>query len=135
MSDEKSASLEEEISYTEIASALKNMKNNKSPGLDGFTEEFFKFFWVDIGAFILRSINYGYRNGSLSVTQKQGLITCLPEPNKARLSLKNWRPIPFLNVVYKLASPVIANRVKQTLQDIIHENQKGFIAGRFIGEI
>ena len=43
------------------------MKNNKSPGLDGFTVEFFKFFWVDIGAFILRSINYDYRNGSLSV--------------------------------------------------------------------
>ena len=46
------------------------MKNNKSPGLDGFTVEFFKFFWVDIGALILRSINYGYINGSLSVTQK-----------------------------------------------------------------
>ena len=98
------------------------------------TVEFFKFFWVDIGAFILRSINYGYKNGSLSVTQKQGLITCLPKPNKSRLSLKNWRPISLLNVVYKLASSVIANRVKQTLQDIIHENQKGFIAGRFIGE-
>ena len=39
-----------------------------------------------------------------------------------------------MNVVYKLASSVIANRVKQTLQDIIHENQKRFIAGRFIGE-
>ena len=134
LSDEKSATLEGEISYTEIANALKNMKNNKSPGLDGFTVEFFKFFWVDIGAFILRSINYGYRNGSLSVTQKQGLITCLPKPNKSRLSLKNWRPISLLNVVYKLASSVKANRVKQTLQDIIHENQKGFIAGRFIGE-
>ena len=48
--------------------------------------------------------------------------------------MKYWRPISLLNVVYKLASSVIANRVKQTLQDIIHENQKGFIAGRFIGE-
>ena len=93
LSDEKSASLEGEISYSEIANALKYMKNNKSPGLDGFTVEFFKFFWVDIGAFILWSINYGYRNGSLSVKQKQGLITCLPKPNKLRLSLKNWRPI------------------------------------------
>ena len=39
-----------------------------------------------------------------------------------------------LNVVYKLASSVIANIIKQTLQDLIHENQKGFIAGRFKGE-
>ena len=36
-----------------------------------------------------------------------------------------------MNVVYQLASSVIANRVKQTLQDLIHENQ---IGGRFIGE-
>ena len=48
--------------------------------------------------------------------------------------MKNWRPISFLNVVYKLASSVIATRVKQTLQDIIYENQKRFIAGRLIGE-
>ena len=48
--------------------------------------------------------------------------------------LKNWRPISLLNVIYKLASPVIANRIKSVLDSIIHEDQKGFIAGRFIGE-
>ena len=54
-------------------------------------------FFIDIGAFILRSINYGYRNGSLSFTQKQGFITLLPKLNKSRrLSLKNWRPISVL---------------------------------------
>ena len=100
LSDEQSASLEGELSYSEITNALKNMKNSKSPGLDGFTVEFFKKFWIDIGIFILRSLNYGYRNGSLSITQKQGLITCLPKPNKSRLSLKKWRPISLLNVIY-----------------------------------
>ena len=78
------------------------MKNNKSPGLDGFTVEFFKFFWIDIGLFILKSLNYGYRTGSLSITQKQGAITCIPKPNKSRCDLKNWRPISLLNVIYKL---------------------------------
>ena len=60
------------------------MKNEKSPRLDSYTVEFFKFFWIDIGAFVLRSINYGYRTGLLSVTQKQGIITCLPKLNKCR---------------------------------------------------
>ena len=33
------------------------MINEKSPGLDGFTVECFKFFWIDIRVFVLRSIN------------------------------------------------------------------------------
>lgn len=126
--------LEGEITYSELLSALKKMKNCKSPGNDGFTSEFFKFFWSDIGVFILRSLNYAYKSGSLSVTQKQGIITCIPKPNKSRHLLKNWRPISLLNVIYKLASSVIANRIKTVLDSIVHEDQKGFISGRFIGE-
>ena len=39
-----------------------------------------------------------------------------------------------MNVVYKWASAVIANRLKTVLDKIIFEDQKGFISGRFIGE-
>ena len=39
-----------------------------------------------------------------------------------------------MNVVYKLASAVIANRLKTVLDKIIFKDQKGFISGRFIGE-
>lgn len=79
-------------------------------------------------------MNYGYRTGSLSVTQKQGIITCIPKPNKCRENLKNWRPISLLNITYKMASAVIANRIKSVLPNLIHDDQKGFISGRFIGE-
>ena len=121
LSEAEAQKIEGEMTYVELTKALKNMKNEKSPGLDGFTVEFFKFFWIDIGVFVLRSINYGYRTGSLSVTQKQGIITCLPKPNKCRYNLKNWRPISLLNVVYKMASAVIANQLKSTLDELIHE--------------
>ena len=84
--------------------------------------------------FPLRSLNYGYRIGSLSVTQKRGIITCIPKPNKSRHFLKKWRPISLLIVVYKLASTVIANRLKTVLVNVINKDQKGFISGRFIGE-
>ena len=40
LSDEESQDLEGEIKYSELGTSLKNMKNNKSPGLDGFTVEF-----------------------------------------------------------------------------------------------
>ena len=90
--------------------------------------------WIDLGIFVLRSINYGYENGSRSITQKQGVITCLPKQDKDRNYLKNWRPISLLNVVYKLASSVIANRMKTVLDSLIHEDQKKIISGRCISE-
>ena len=68
----------------------------------------------------------------MSVTQKLGIITCLPKPDENRQYL--WRPISLLNVIYKLASSVIANRIKSVLNKIIHEDQKSFISGRFFGE-
>ena len=134
LNKEESDNLEGEITHEELANALKNMKNSKSPGSDGFTAEFFKFFWVDLGKFILKSVNYACKHGSLSVTQNQGIITCIPKPNKPRHFLKNWRPISLLNVIYKLMSSVIANRVKSVLDKVISNDQKGFIAGRYIGE-
>ena len=134
LSDHDSEQLEGEITYSELSETLKNMKNGKSPGQDGFTFEVFKFFWIDISYFILRSLNYGYRCGNLSASQKQGVITCLPKPNKCRQTLKNWRPISLLNLVYKMASAVIANRIKTVLNKLIHEDQKGFLSGRYIGE-
>ena len=110
------------------------MKSNRSPGSDGFTCEFFKTFWKQIGAFVVRSINYAYQEGHLSVTQKQGIITCLPKGDKPRHFLKNWRPISLLNTIYKIASGSIACRMKNVLHKIIHTDQTGFISGRYIGE-
>ena len=44
LSDAESNLLEGELKYFELLQALKNMKNEKSPGQDGFTVEFFKVF-------------------------------------------------------------------------------------------
>ena len=123
-----------QIKASEALCVLKNMKNNKTPGPDGFTVEFFKFFWQDIGKYLLRSINYSFEIGELSITQKQGIITLLPKGNKPRDVLKNWRPISLLNTTYKIISGCIANRIKQSIDKLIHENQKGFLAGRCIAE-
>ena len=63
LSDQDANILEGEIKYPELAEALKNMKNSKTPGNDGLTAEFFKFFWIDLKMFILNSLNYGYKTG------------------------------------------------------------------------
>ena len=90
------------ITLEEVKLVVKEMANGKSPGSDGFTPEFYKFFLVDLGIFLIRSFNYAVLSGELSVTQKQGVITCLPKGDKPREYLKNWRPISLLNVDYKL---------------------------------
>ena len=89
------------------------MKNNKSPGPDGFTVEFFKYFFSDIGAFLLRSVNKGFQDEQLSVTQRQGVIVCIPKEDKPKQYIQNWRPISLLNITYKITSSCTAGRLKR----------------------
>ena len=127
-------SFEGKITLDEAAITLKNMSNNKSPGSDGFTTEFFKMFWKDLGHFVVRSLNYGYESGTLSQTQRKGIITCIPNDGKPKHFMKNWRPITLLNTIYKISSRTLANRIKTVLHKIINSDQTGFIPGRFIGK-
>ena len=76
------------LSYSDLLFCLKKTLNNTSPGFDGFINEFFKFFWNDLGYVLLRAINCGFEKGELSESQKQGVITCVPKGNKDKQYLK-----------------------------------------------
>ena len=122
------------LSIHELGTALKNMKNGRSPGIDGFSCEFFKVFWSKLKHFIHKSINYSFDEGSLPLTLRRCLLTCLPKGNKPREFIKNWRPVSLLSVIYKIASSAVANRIKPLLDGIIDREQTGFMSGRYIGE-
>ena len=122
------------ISVIELGTALKKMKNNKSPGIDGLSSEFFKIFWGKLKYLVVNAINSCFVKGCLSISMRQSLITCLPKGQKDRKLLKNWRPISLLSVVYKLASAVIAGRLKPILPHIISSHQSGFLSGRSIAD-
>ena len=130
----QSKTLEGTLNYDEVSSTLKNMKNDKSPGSDGFTVNFFKMFWGKIGYFVVRAINHAFKCNNFSRSIKLGIITCIPKDNKPKQFLKNWRPITLLNTVYKIASGSIANRLKKVLDILISKDQSGFLRGRYIGE-
>ena len=100
----------------------------------GFLLIFSKKNFKDLKVFRKNSVNEGYKLGILSVTQREGLITCLPKGDKPRQFLKNWRPITLLNVVYKIASGYIAERIKSKLSKLISNDQTGFVSGRYIVE-
>ena len=134
LSMQEQAKCEGLITEREVIKVLKDMKNGKSPGTDGYTAEFYKFFWKDIGNFVLESLNESFNTSELSITQKQGVITLLPKGNKPRELIKNWRPITLLNVDYKLLAGVLASRMKEVLPSIIQNEQKGFLKNQYIGE-
>ena len=84
LTSEERDSLEGHINIQELSAAVKNLNNDKSPGSDGYTADFFKFVFKDVGMFLLHSVNYGFEKGEMSVTQKQGVITCIPKEGKVR---------------------------------------------------
>ena len=110
------------------------MKNNKSPGSDGITTEFYKIFWNDIKKFYIDSLNHSYQCGALTELQNQSIISLIPKSDKDTSILENWRPISLLNVDYKIATKTIANRLKKVLPKLIHDSQTGFLKGRNINE-
>ena len=118
----------------ELKDALASFADNKSPGEDGFTKEFYQTFFDLIGKDLLNSYNDSFQKGSLSISQKRGTITLIPKGETNLTDLKNWRPISLLNVDYKLLSKVLAKRMEQLLPKLIHTDQTGFISGRYIGQ-
>ena len=122
------------LTEEECGKALKEMKNQKSPGSDRLTTEFYKIFWEDIKQFYVKSINFSYQNGQLTELQNQSIISLIPKLEKDIMYLENWRPISLLNVDYKIATKAITNRVKTVLPKIINNSQTGFLKNRYIGE-
>ena len=123
------------LTLEEMSQYLKKNKINVSPGSTGFTNEFYKFFWRDIKHFVIRAVNYSFSKGSLGVTQKLGSISIIPKGEKDKRYIANWRPLTLLNTLYKLVSGCIADRIKPTLNKLINPDQKGFVSGRYIGEV
>ena len=108
MSQTESNSIEGLLTEKEVLSFLKKMKNDKTPGPDGFTCEFFKFFWERYWLFCYQRINNSYEKHNFSACYKLGVITCIPKAGKPKQFLR--RPFSLLNVVYKIASGCIAER-------------------------
>ena len=73
---------ESKLTLTDLTRALKSMANNKSPGLDGFTTNFYKYFWSELQLPLFESYLYSFENGQLSDGQRRGLLNLIPKPSK-----------------------------------------------------
>ena len=135
LSDKQKSEMEGKVSLEEMSNYLKKCKNNVAPGSSGFTFDFYKFFWRDLKIFIIKSIDHAFENNRLSVSQSLGIISIIPKGEKDKRFLRNWRPLCLLNSLYKIVSGAISERIKPSLDYLINGDQKGFVAGRYIGEV
>ena len=63
---------EGQLTYSECFKVLSTFSNDKTPGNDGLTIEFYKFFWSEIGTFLVDSLNYAYFHSPLQKREGTG---------------------------------------------------------------
>ena len=84
------------------------MANDKTPGLDGFTTNFYKFFWPDIREILHASYICSFAEGELSSEQRIGVLSLIPKKDKDLRYLKSWRPVSLLATDYKILAKTLA---------------------------
>jgi hypothetical protein len=112
------AILVEEFKIKEISYALNQMVPIKAPRPDGLNANFFQQNWAILGEEVCKGVldilNFGFMPPDLNLTS----IALIPKTNKAKC-VTDFRPISLCNVLYKIVSKVLANRLKKVLPFII----------------
>ena len=134
ISDEHKKHCDADISADDLKKSLFSMSNNKTPGNDGLTAEFYKYFWEDLKDILLESYKYSRTVGELSTSQRQAIIKLIEKKDKDKRFIENWRPISLLNIDTKILSKCIASRLIPVLPSVISSDQTAYVKGRYIGE-
>lgn len=124
------AAMNEELQkpYTadKVCKALFMMGANKAPGPDGFSAGFYQLHWEVLGPGITEVVLHFLNGGDLPETVNSTTLVLIPKV-KVPQEMKQFRPISLCNVVYKICSKVLANRLRVFLDDIIAEEQSAFV--------
>jgi hypothetical protein len=122
-----------EFTIEEISAALQQMSPLKIPRPDGYSACFYQHNWStihpEVCASILSFLNSGTMDQGINVTH----IALIPKVDFPGC-VTDFQPISLCNVIYKLISKVLANRLKVVLPKIISYYQSAFILERMIND-
>ena len=134
LSLEQSAELEAELTLDELKGSLFSMKTSTSPGPDGFTVPFYITFWTELADLIHLALKESYDRDFIPEEMRRSITVLIPKKNKDVRLVQNLRPISLLNVLFKILTKALARRIAKIIDQLVSEDQTGFIKGRYIGE-
>ncbi|XP_074291441.1 uncharacterized protein LOC141618237 [Silene latifolia] len=112
---------------TDIIHALNGMDGSKSPGPDGIT------FWPQVGYLVTMALLHFLNSGVMLKEWNNTHIILIPKVDKPEL-ISQYRPISLCNVIYRLASKCLANRLKLVISSIVSDSQQAFVPSRLISD-
>lgn len=119
------------FSGEEVKKALFGIGDLKAPGPDGLHAIFYKRFWGMLGEDLVTEVLEAVNTYSVPQGWNDTAIVMIPKcENPEKVS--QFRPISLSNVVYKVISKMLSNRLNSILPDIISDNQSAFVSGRLI---
>ena len=107
-----------------------SLSSYKAPIVDGFQPIFFKNYWELVSNDVWQMVSSAFSFGSFDPTLLAETLTVSIPLVDAPMSLKDFRPISLCNVLFKVISKVLVNRIRPHLDQLIGPLQSSFIPKR-----
>ncbi|KAL6209280.1 hypothetical protein ACLB2K_020222 [Fragaria x ananassa] len=114
-----------EVEKDEVFRALKQIHPSRSPGPDGFSPGFYQTFWGIVGDDVVEAVKCFLASADQMASINKSFVTLIPKVPVPKYMIQ-LRPISLCNVLYKIGSKVLANRLKPVMDSIISPFQGAF---------